>query len=393
MPRMKVCVVSGSRAEFGQLIPLLERFSNDPFFDLALVLTGSHLDPSIGSIAEVSASGIPVSDEMPIPSLANNTRSGVARQISEVIDSFRIYFERVTSDIVVLIGDRYEMFGVAVAAYVLNIPIAHICGGSTSGGSLDEGFRHSITKMASLHFTTCETYRKRVIQLGENPSTVFNVGSLALENCLKTELLNEEEIRKTLNLPSDCLYAVVTFHPETSVQGDIQKEMTELLKGLTAFPFIHYVVTMANADSGGEVINELWINAGEKHENIHVFSSLGTKKYLSALKYSGMMIGNSSSGTTEGPAMGVPVINIGDRQKGRLFSEATIHCPIDSSAIINAINVAKSDSFKMKAAKFSSPFGKGDTSLRIVKILKDYCSGQLRNNANVFYDVDFEVKE
>ena len=192
MSGIKVCVVTGSRAEFGQLLPLLRKVSVDSFFDLDLVVTSSHLSDSVGNtIREVEISGIPISACIPIDSIADNSREGIALQISEVIQKFALYFSDHRPDLLIAIGDRYEMFGVGIAASTLLIPICHICGGSTTSGAIDEVYRHSLTKMSSIHFTTCDAYRNRVIQLGENPASVFNVGSLAIENCLKVELLSK----------------------------------------------------------------------------------------------------------------------------------------------------------------------------------------------------------
>ncbi|MBR1796595.1 MAG: UDP-N-acetylglucosamine 2-epimerase (hydrolyzing) [Clostridiales bacterium] len=391
MPGVKVCVVTGSRAEFGQLLPLLRRLKDDDFFDLDLVVTGSHLSSDSGNtVLEIENSGIPISEQIPIDGISDNSRQGVANQISEVIHKFAEYFSMRHPKLLIAIGDRYEMFGVGIAASTLLIPICHICGGSTTSGAIDEVYRHSLTKMSSIHFTTCDTYRKRVIQLGENPGKVYNVGSLAIENCLKVELLKKEDLLTQLGMDLEKPYCVVTFHPVTLEMDSSEKELYELIEAFDEHPEYQYLITLSNVDSGGERINEIWKEEGSKHSNFFVVSSLGMKRYLTALKYSEMMIGNSSSGTTEGPAMKIPVINIGDRQKGRVFSDCTIHCNPKEADISSAIAKAASEEFKEIANKVINPFGDGTTSIKMVKILKDELSKDI-NVMKDFYDVKFEA--
>ena len=391
MPGVKVCVVTGSRAEFGQLLPLLRRINDDSFFDLNLVVTGSHLSDASGrTIAEIESSGIPIAARVPIDCLGDNTRVGIAKQISEVISRFVDYFNSQRPSLLIAIGDRYEMFGVGVAASTLLIPICHICGGSTTSGAIDEVYRHSLTKMSSIHFTTCDIYRKRVIQLGERPDRVFNVGSLAIENCLKVETFSKEELLKQLGMNIDKPYCVVTFHPVTLEKDDSEYELYELIKAFDSYPQYQYLITLSNVDSGGELINAIWKKEGLRRSNFFVVSSLGMKRYLSALKYSEMMIGNSSSGTTEGPAMKIPVIDIGDRQKGRVFSECAIHCEPNSRSIADAIQKASTEEFRAIAKRVVNPFGDGTTSEKMISILKKTLTAPIDVKKD-FYDVSFEV--
>ena len=391
MSGVKVCVVTGSRAEFGQLMPLLIKLIDDSFFDLDFVVTGSHLSAASGNtIKEIENARIPISAQIPIEGISDNTREGVAFQISEVINKFAEYFTDHRPDLLIAIGDRYEMFGVGIAASTLLIPICHICGGSTTSGAIDEVYRHSLTKMSSIHFTTCEAYRKRVIQLGENPTTVYNVGSLAIENCLKVELLPKEALMEQIGMCPDKPYCVVTFHPVTLEQESSEKELYELIKAFDANPEYQYLITLSNVDSGGERINAIWKEEGNKRSNFFVVSSLGMKRYLTALKYSEMMIGNSSSGTTEGPAMKIPVIDIGDRQKGRVFSDCAIHCEPVANDINRGMKKAGTDRFKEIARNVINPFGDGTTSEKMIYILKR----ELSKNISVkkdFYDVRFEA--
>lgn len=393
MSGIKICFVSGSRAEFGQLLPLLKRIDGDNYFDLSFVVTGSHLSGGSGNtVSEIEESGIHISERIPVDGFADDTREGIAKQIGNIIKSFAVYFSRNRPEILVVIGDRYEMFGVAVAASSLLIPIAHICGGSTTSGALDEIYRHSITKMSVLHFTTCNVYRKRVIQLGEDPGRVFNVGSLAIENCLKEELFTESELRQKIGLKSNSRYCVVTFHPETLGNQGSEYETNELIQALDRFCNFEYVITLANADTGGSTINDIWKKEAERRKNFIVVPSLGTKKYLSALKYSTMMIGNSSSGTTEGPTMHIPTIDIGDRQKGRYFAESVIHCDAEREEIIRAILQAVSSEFQARLKNVKNPFGCGDTSEKIVGILKKISKNTILVKKD-FYDVKFDMEE
>ena len=389
---VKTCVVSGSRAEFGQLLPLLKKLNANDDFDLKLIVTGAHLLESQGkTVSEIIASEIPIAKCIYLESAKDNSRLGIAKQISEAICNFAEYFEQDRPDVMIAIGDRYEMFGAAVAASTLLIPIVHICGGSTTSGAIDEIYRHSMTKMSTLHFTTCEQYRKRVIQLGESPETVYNVGSLAIENCLKTQILTEAELREDLGIDLNKKYCVVTFHPVTLEKESSEKEVYELIDALKSFKEYSYIVTLSNSDAGGDRINEIWREIAEKDRNFYVVPSLGMKRYLSALKYSDMMIGNSSSGTTEGPAMRIPTIDIGDRQRGRYFAESIVHCEPKKDAIIAAIRKVNTTEFRKMLKIVENPFGDGNTSDKMIRILKQ----KIGNTFDVkkdFYDISFEVE-
>ncbi len=387
MSGVKVCVVSGSRAEFGQLLPLLKRLESDSFFDLDFVVTGSHLSHANGNtVEEIKNSGINIKAEICIEGLSDNTNKGIALQIGEVVDKFAVYFDDNRPDLLIVIGDRYEMFAVGIAASTMLIPICHICGGSTTAGAIDEVFRHSLTKMSQIHFTTCDAYRNRVIQLGERPDTVYNVGSLAIENCLNIDLIPKTDLMSELGMDIERPYCVVTFHPVTLDGNAFESELHELIKALDAFPEYQYLITLSNTDSGGDRINEVWLKEAKKRENYYVYSSLGMRKYLSALKYSEMMIGNSSSGTTEGPAMKIPVIDIGDRQKGRVFSECLIHCEPNKEDICLAINKGASKEFKEIAKTIVNPFGDGNTSERMISILRNLLGSPI-SVKKVFYDI------
>ena len=393
MSGVKICVVSGSRAEFGQLLPLLVKLNEDPFFDLDFVVTGAHLLDKAGkTLNEIEKTGIPIASKIPIPGITDNTREGIAKQIGEVIKAFAKYFNLNQPEMVIAIGDRYEMFGVGVAASSLLIPICHICGGSTTSGAMDEIYRHSLTKMSCIHFTTCDVYRKRVIQLGEDPNTVFNVGSLAIENCLNVDLLSKEQFLKQIDMDADKPYCVVTFHPVTLEKSASELELMEIIKAFDNNPQFQYLITLSNVDSGGERINQMWVEAAEKRSNFFVTTSLGMRRYLTALKYSEMMIGNSSSGTTEGPAMKIPVVDIGDRQRGRVFANCIIHCEPEALQISKAMGKAATNEFKEISSNVTNPFGDGTTSDQMISILKKKLSNKI-DIKKVFFDIDFEVRQ
>ena len=384
-----VGVITGSRAEYGQLKPLLKRLLESEI-RLNLIVTGSHLLDSGGNtIKEIEDDEIPIYAKIRIPDGSKN-RVAMSNATGEAIKLYTAFFEKGTIDILVLIGDRYEMFAAATAAALLEIPCAHICGGSVTAGAVDEFFRHSITKMSLLHFTTCSTYRNRVIQLGEEPSRVFNVGSLAIENVLQVPLMSVEKFGESIKFKLDRPYCVVTFHPETLSARSPESQLQELIDAMIENNDLLYIITLANVDAGGSSINERWISEGEKHDNWYVTPSLGLVRYLSALKYAEMMIGNSSSGTTEGPAMHIPVVNIGNRQKGRIMADCVIQCNIHKTEICAAINKARSKEMKDILRNTISPFGDGHTSEKIVDIIRTFLYENLHNLQKEFYDIKVE---
>lgn len=391
MSRVKIAIVSGSRAEFGQLLPLLKKIKDDDYFELHFIVTGSHLAQGSGNtISEIENYPIKVTKCIPIPSIEDNTRRGVAKQIGEVINAFSDYFLQSRPDLLVAIGDRYEIFAVGIAANNLLIPIVHICGGSTTSGAIDEVYRHSLTKMAKYHFVTCDEYRKRVIQLGEQPQNVFNVGSLAIENCLKMDIATENELREYVGLKKDEKYCVVTFHSVTLEKNTSDSEIKELISAMDSFKDYSYIITLSNTDNGGNRINAIWKEAAKSRSNYYIVPSLGMRRYLTALKHSEMMIGNSSSGTTEGPAMHIPTIDIGDRQKGRFFAKSLVHCEPDKNSIVEAIKTANSKPFREMLKTVTNPFGDGNTSNKMVEILKTITKENIELKKD-FYDVNFEV--
>lgn len=380
-----VCVITGTRAEYGLLMPLIDRLYKDEAFELRLVVTGSHLSPAFGETwCEVEDDGYPIHQKIPME-LDSDTQADMARATGLAVVSFTGYFEANRPDIVVVLGDRFELLSVAIAAAMLRIPIAHIGGGDTSEGAVDEFIRHSITKMSYLHFPTNEESRRRVIQLGENPDRVFNVGALNVENILSRTLMTREELGANLDLNACNDYALVTFHSATLEEDVNASACRELLKAVDQFPDMRFIFTKANADSGGRAINALLEDFVVSRVNCVLFSSLGNLRYLSAMKYATMVVGNSSSGLYETPALGVPCVNIGDRQRGRLRAGNVIDCAAKAEAIIKAMKDAGTAVFKEKARVAENPFGDGKTAERILKILKENLFNGRINLRKEFY--------
>ena len=385
--KYQVCVVTGTRAEFGLLYPLLKKLNADTELELQLVVTGTHLLPEFGNTQkEIIASGIPIYSRVPIE-LGDDSKFAMASATGKALTSFAEYFEKNKPDLLIVLGDRFEIFAAAAAAALQNIAIAHIHGGETTEGAVDEFLRHSITKMSYLHFTACEEYRRRVIQLGEAPDRVFNVGALGVENVMNLPEISLEELSESLGADlAETTYSIVTYHPVTQKENNVVEDMTQLIAAMEAFPEMRFLITKANADAGGRAINAIWDREQEKHKNWIVVTSLGAKRYLTALKHAQMMIGNSSRGILEAPAAGVSTVNIGIRQKGRMMAESVICCDCRTNAIVDAIKYASQDAFKDKISVLSPPFGDGRTSERVLEICKVFLKDR-KSLAKKFYDV------
>lgn len=381
-----ICVITGSRAEYGILKPLINLIDEDDFFNLRLVVTGMHLSYEFGlTYKEIEQDGFCI-DEKIESVLSSDTAVGVSKSMALTIIGFSEYFSRVKPDLVIVLGDRYEILAATCSAAIAQIPIAHIHGGETTEGSLDEIFRHSITKMSYLHFVSTEEYRKRVIQLGEDPDRVFNVGALGVENVKNIDLLTKHQLEDEINFRLDKRYALVTFHPVTLGKISVEEQVNQLLKALDNFKDIDLIFTKSNSDSNGRVINNL-IDAYviKNGERAIVFESMGLLRYLSAMKYCSFVIGNSSSGIIEAPSFNVPTVNIGDRQKGRVQAKNIINCDPVCEDIINSINEALSQS-KIYLESINNPYGNGSTSKKIIEKIREV---DLKNISlkKSFYDI------
>ena len=386
----KICVVTSTRADYGILKPLLARLGADPDIDLRLVATGAHLSSEYGNTyREIENDGFIIHKKMDIM-LSSDSRPAVSKSMGIAMISFAEYFEESAPELLILLGDRYEIMAVACAASIRNIQIAHIHGGETTEGAVDEAFRHSITKMSALHFTSCEAYRRRVVQLGEQPDRVYNVGALAVENIKKVQLLSLAELSESLDFPIEAgQYCVVTFHPVT-LEGSPEARFGELAAALDKFPQMRYIITGANADAGGRMFNSLWQQYAEARENSIFVHSLGMVRYLSALKHCTAMIGNSSSGILEGPASKIPTVDIGDRQKGRIRASSIIHCEPHRDEIAAAMEKAFSAAFREKAKSVENPYGDGNTSEKIAAVIKERLNDRV-SLKKAFFDIEFEV--
>lgn len=383
--RKTVCIVTGSRSEYGLLKPLIEKFFTDDVFELRLVVTGSHLSEAFGETCqEIESDGISIHAKIELP-LDSDTHSAMARATGAALISFAEYFENNPPDLLVVLGDRFEMLAVAIAASMQQIPIAHIAGGDTSEGAVDEFIRHSITKMSYLHFTTNDESKNRVIQLGEAPDRVFNVGSLGVDNIMSGTLMSLEELSKNLRFDLSGEYALVTYHPSTLNDDIDSSELSELLSALTQFPNLKYLFTYANADAGGRSINKMIDSYVKENSNSVAYASLGNIRYLSAMKYAVLVIGNSSSGLYETPSFGVPCINVGGRQKGRLRAENVIDTKPEAEVIKNAIRLALSYHFKEIARNTKSPFGDGKASDMIYRTIVQHLDDGIIDLKKAFY--------
>ena len=368
---MKLAVITGSRAEYGLLRWILEYLKEDSEIDLQLIVTGMHLSHEFGyTVNEIINDGFTITKKVEML-LSSDTPTGISKSIGLGVISFSEVFEVIEPDLVLVLGDRFEIFSAATAAMIRNIPIAHIHGGESTEGLIDEAIRHSITKMSHIHFTSTEEYRKRVIQLGENPKNVFNYGAPGLDNINKINLLERKVTLSFLELESDDKYFLITFHPVTLEKNSSKVDIEELLKALIEFDSYKLVFTATNSDTDGRIILKTISDFVAKNKNrARLFYSLGQKKYLSTLKHAELLIGNSSSGIIETPSLFKPSINIGNRQKGRVKAKSVIDSKQSLEAIKRSIKLGISKNFQKNLKDLTNPYGKGDSSIKIVEQIK-----------------------
>lgn len=388
--RKKITVLTATRAEYGLLKNLIKALCQEKAVVVEVVVTGAHLSPEFGmTYGEIVKDGVQISKKIEIL-LSSDTPVGISKSMGLAMISFAEYFEESRPDAIIVLGDRYETLAVCCAAMNARVPIVHLYGGETTEGAVDEAIRHSITKMSYLHCTSTDEYRKRVIQLGEQPERVFQVGALGIENIMKMQLLSKDMLEAGIGFRLDKPYAVITFHPVTLENNMAGTEFMEVLKVVEKHKEMKFIFTKANADANGRVINKMIDGYVNRNENAAAFESLGILKYLSALKYSAMVIGNSSSGLVEAPSFHIPTINIGDRQKGRLAAASVIHCEAEEGSIDNAIAQALSADFMREAKDADNPYGDGKTSEKIVKIIMDNIVNAKVNLKKKFYDLPGE---
>ncbi len=372
----KIAVVTATRAEYGLLAPVIFNLRKYESCDLKidLIVTGTHLNKAYGmTISEIKER----IDYKVYIQVKSETDLDISENQADTLVKFTKLFMDEKYNAVILLGDRYETLAIAIAAGNTHTPIFHLCGGDTTQGAVDEWIRHSITKMSYIHFVTNEESRKRVIQLGENPHRVFNYGSTSIDNILTIADMSKQGALRSIGL-EDSRYALCTYHPVTMGEGCVDSQIENFLEAIVAYPKIQFIVTKSNADHGGAKINELIDAAESKIANLHVFTSLGTRRYLSLMRYAEFVLGNSSSGIIETPAFKIPTVNIGDRQKGRLQTESVINCSSDAASIMKAINYALSDECKAVCKKIVSPYGDGKAAERISeKVVEVVMNGRI----------------
>lgn len=388
--KYKVCVMTGTRADYGLLRETLYRLKNNNMIDLQILVTGTHLIEAFGNTqVEIYKDGFTNYSTVTIP-MDDDSKGGMARSTGIAVMRFADYFNECRPYLLVVLGDRFEALAVAIAAQMCGIHIAHISGGDVTEGAVDDAIRHSITKLSQLHFAGCGQSAKRIIQMGEQPLSVFNVGEPGVENCLNTKFMNRSELANNLEFEGVLSnYALVTYHPVTMENNTGVKQVKELIRAMDMIDGMSYIITMANADAGGRSINDLWVEEGKKRHHWFLIPSLGILRYLTAMKYAKAVIGNSSSGIIEAPAMGVPTVNIGDRQKGRMISESVICCEPTYEDILQSIQYTLTDEFQEKAKHVISPFGDGTTSKQIEQRIMEYLLENKQKTEKHFYDIDF----
>lgn len=371
MKKRKIAVITGARADYGHLYPLIRQIQEDRALQLQLVVTGMHLSSAFGNTyRDILKDGFSI-DAKVLMDLTDDSPQGIAKSIGRGVAGFAEVFSRLKPDIAVILGDRFEMLAAAQACMLSRVPIAHLHGGESTEGVFDEAIRHCITKMSHFHFTAAEPYRKRVIQMGENPARVFNYGALALDNIKKLPLLSRPELQQNFKLPFKGPFFLVTYHPATLSVIKPAAAFKELLRALESFPEFAVLFTKSNADSGGRVINALMDRYVAKNKDRAVsFTAMGASGYLSAMKAAGCVIGNSSSGIYEAPMLKKPVVNIGPRQSGRLKAASILDCGESAPEIRSAVKKALSASFHRKLSSAISLYGQGDAAPRIKNALK-----------------------
>lgn len=388
----KICVVTSSRAEYGLLRNLIDRIYHDPELELCLVATGMHLSPEFGlTVREIESDGYTIAEKIDIL-MSSDTEASISKTMGIAFISFADMFTRQLPDMLVVLGDRYELLPICGCAVNAHVPIAHISGGETTEGAIDECIRHCISKMSYLHFPGCESYRKRIIQLGEEPNRVFNFGDVGVELTQTIELLEKDNLDKSIQFSLEKPFASVTFHPATLDKGLAAKQIDELLIAISHFPDMSFIFTKANADADGRIINEKIDFFVAENDNCVVFKSLGVQRYLSIIKYCSVVIGNSSSGIVEAPSFGVPTVNIGDRQKGRLQASSIINCQPLAEDIIRAIKFSQTDEFLNVARNTINPYGAGNTSECILETIKRFLYEESISLKKRFYNIDYEVE-
>jgi len=370
MKKRKICVVTGTRAEYGLLFWLMKEIQNDNDLELQLIVTGMHLSPEFGLTYKEIEKDFKINKKIEML-LSSDTSIGISKSMGLAEMSFAEAYVELKPDILVVLGDRYEIFSATSAAMIARTPIAHIHGGETTEGAFDESIRHSITKMSHLHFTAIQEYKNRVIQLGEHPNKVFNVGGMGIENIKRLKLLSKDAFAKSIDFKLNKKNILVTFHPVTLENSTAKEQFQELLYAIDELKETNIIFTKANSDTDGRVINKMIDEYVVKNSDKSIgFTSLGQLRYLSALQYVDATVGNSSSGLAEAPSFKIGTINIGDRQKGRIRAESVIDCSVDKKSILEAFTKLYSKKFQNTVLNVKNPYGDGCASKKIIEEIK-----------------------
>ena len=389
MSEKKICIVTGSRSEYGLLYWLIKKVQSDKDLSLQLIATGMHLSSEFGLTYKEIEKDFKIDKKIDMNISLDNSVS-ISKSMGIAQASIAKAYNKLKPDIIVVLGDRYEIFSAASAAMIANIPIAHIHGGERSEGSLDDCIRHSISKMSHLHFTATEEYNNRVIQLGEHPDRVFNVGAMGIENIKKLKLLTKKELENSINFELNKKNLLVTFHPVTLENNTSQAQFKELLDAIDELEDTNFIFTKTNSDLNGRIINKMIDQYTKKNINKSIsIASLGQLNYLSTLKYVDFVIGNSSSGLLEAPSFKIGTINIGDRQKGRIKAASVVDCLPDKKSIKRAIKTIYSNKFQNLLKNVKNPYDNGLSSHRIIKILKNVKLDNILKKT--FFDIKFSL--
>ena len=388
--RRKICIITGARAEYGLLYWLMKEIQEDPDLELQIIVTGMHLSPEFGlTYEQIEKDGFKIDKKIEML-LSSDTPVGISKSMGLGMIGFSEAYADLKPDIVVLLGDRFEIFSAAAAAMIARIPIAHLHGGETTEGAFDEAIRHSITKMSHLHFTATGEYRRRVIQLGESPARVFNVGGVGIDNIKRLTLLNRNEFEDSINFKLGLKNFINTFHPVTLEDATAAEQVQNLLDALDELQDTRFIFTKPNADTEGRVVIRIIDEYVRKNSHKAIaFASLGQLRYLSAMQFVDGVVGNSSSGLAEAPTFKIGTINIGDRQKGRIKADSVIDCEPAKESILTAIRKLYSKEFQDKLINVKNPYGEGGVSKKIKKVLKEVDLTNILKKE--FYDTKFEI--
>jgi len=389
--KKKVCIVTGTRAEYGLFYPLLKKIKADGQLELQICVTGMHLSPEFGlTYREIERDGFEIQEKIEML-LSSDTEVGVTKSMGLAMIGFADAFHRLKPDLLILLGDRFETMAAAIAAFMARIPIAHLYGGELTEGAIDDAIRHAITKMSILHFVSTEAYKRRTVQLGEAPDRVFNVGALGIDNIKNLPLLEKNELEKELAFNFGKRNVLVTFHPVTLENCTAGSQFTELLRALEHYKDLKIIFTKPNADPNDRILIKLIDEYVKKNpDKAASFVSLGPLKYLSTMQYVDAVVGNSSSGIIEAPSLGKPAVNIGDRQKGRIRAASVIDCSPKKESIIKALAKALQPEFGEFCQTVNNPYGDGDTAEKILRVLKEK-TDKIKTLKKTFYDLEVKI--